>query len=115
PRMWLGHDLSFGRALYSGVFHSIMAFNNAGLSLYTNGLTRFSGDPTILLTVAFASIVGGLGFPVLLELRRHLWRPLQWSMHAKLTVYTTTLLYLGGSLMVTTLEWSNPTTLGALS
>ncbi|MBB4930122.1 Trk-type K+ transport system membrane component [Lipingzhangella halophila] len=115
PRMWLGHDLSLGAALYSGVFHAVSAFNNAGLSLYADSLTRFSGDPIILLTVAFATIVGGLGFPILLELRRHLWRPSHWTLHAKLTVYTTLLLYLGGSLVVIVLEWSNPATLGSLS
>lgn len=115
PRMWLAHDLPFGTALYSGVFHAISAFNNAGLSLYADSLTRFSGDAIILLTVAFATIAGGLGFPVLLELRKHLWHPFRWSLHAKLTVYTTLLLYLGGSVIVILLEWSNPATLGTLS
>ncbi|WP_393916508.1 TrkH family potassium uptake protein [Halostreptopolyspora alba] len=115
PRMWLAHDLPISAALYSGVFHAVSAFNNAGLSLYADSLTRFSGDAIILLTVAFATIAGGLGFPVLLELRRHLWHPFRWSLHAKLTVYTTLLLYLGGSVVVILLEWSNPATLGTLS
>ncbi len=72
PRMWLGYDIPLGSAVYSGVFHAVSAFNNAGLSLYDDSLMRFSGDAAILLTVAVATILGGLGFPVLLELRRHL-------------------------------------------
>ncbi len=115
PRMWLGHGMAPGDALYRGLFHSVSAFNNAGLSLYGDSLTRFSGDPVILLPVAVATILGGLGFPVLLELRRHLRTPRIWSLHTKLTVTTTALLFAGGAVAVTAMEWASPATLGHLS
>lgn len=107
PRLWLSHGMSPLEVLYSGAFHSIMAFNNAGLSLYDDSLTRFSGDPVILLPIAAATIVGGLGFPVLLELRRHLRSPRRWSLHTKLTMTTTGLLFAAGIVLVP--SWSGPT------
>lgn len=114
PRMWLGYDMSFGEALYSGFFHSISAFNNAGLSLYDDSLTRFSGDVLVLLPVAAAVFLGGIGFPVLLELRRQFRAPRKWSLHTKLTVTTTSILFAGGALLITLMEWHNPQTLGQL-
>ena len=58
------------RALYSAVFHSVSAFNNAGVSLYPDNLTAFRADVITIGIVSIAIILGGLGFPILLELRR---------------------------------------------
>lgn len=114
PRMWLGHGLPLPEAVYSGVFHSVSAFNNAGLSLYPDSLTRFAGDPLVLVPIMAATVLGGLGFPVLLELRKHLRTPRRWSLHTKMTVWTSLLLFVGGMVVVTALEWGNPATLGPL-
>ncbi|MBR8744622.1 TrkH family potassium uptake protein [Nocardiopsis sp. MG754419] len=114
PRMWLAYDFTLAEAVYSGFFHSIMAFNNAGLSLYDDSFTRFSGDALILFPVAMATILGGIGLPVLLELRRQLRGPHRWSLHTKLTVSTTAILFAAGILLVTAMEWNNPHTLGRL-
>src|SRR4029077_7466673 len=59
---------SIGSASWHGVFHSVSAFNNAGVSLYPGSLPRFSDDPVVILTIAAVIIVGGLGFPVLVDL-----------------------------------------------
>ena len=115
PRFWLAHDMAPLSALYRGVFHAVSAFNNAGLSLYTDSLTRFAADPLVVLPAALATILGGVGFPVLLELRRHLGRPRRWTLHTKLTVVTTALLFASGAVAVTALEWNNPATLGEMA
>ncbi|MDE0777340.1 MAG: TrkH family potassium uptake protein, partial [Nocardioides sp.] len=117
-RFWLGYDESPGRALYLGVFHSVSAFNNAGFALYSDSLVRFVDDPWICLPIAAAVISGGLGFPVILELRRQL-RPAggrrrSWSLHLKLTLVATAALLVVGTGFVTATEWNNPATLGAL-
>ncbi len=105
---------------YSAVFHSIAAFNNSGLSLYPDGLTRFVGDPIIVFTISAGFIVGGLGFPIIVELRRRhrlrrqtTTRP-KWSLHAKITLLTTAALIAVGVGCVTAFEWANPATLGPL-
>ena len=68
------------------MFHAVSAFNNAGFALFADSLMRFADDPWICLPIAVAVIAGGLGFPVLFELRRELRRPRAWSLHTKLTV-----------------------------
>ncbi len=113
-RFLLGYDMSPGRALYHGVFHAVSAFNNAGFALYSDNLMGYVTDPWICLPIAVAVIFGGLGFPVLFELRRHLGRPHDWSLHTKLTVSMTGVLLVGGTIFVTAAEWSNPGTLGPL-
>jgi potassium uptake TrkH family protein len=113
-RLWLSYDESFGRALGDGVFHSISAFNNAGFALYSDSLEGFVTDAWITLAIAVAIIVGGIGFPVLLELRHALFRPRAWSMHAKLTVGTTAVLLVAGAVAFLAFEWSNPETLQGL-
>jgi trk system potassium uptake protein len=113
-RFALGYDEPFGRALYLGVFHAVSAFNNAGFALYSDNLTQFVTDPWVCLPIAFAVIVGGLGFPVVLELRRQLGRPRLWTLHTRLTVWTTVGLLVLGTVFVTASEWGNPATLGHL-
>ena len=44
--------------------------------------------------IMLAVIVGGIGFPVLHDLRRDLRRPARWSVHTKITLFGTALLLL---------------------
>lgn len=114
-RLWLGYGEQPGRAAYLGVFHAIAAFNHAGFSLWSDSLAGFALDPLVLLPIAFAIILGSLGFPVLFELR-HGWRhPSRWTIHAKIVLSGTALLVVGGTAALTAMEWTNPNTLGAFS
>jgi trk system potassium uptake protein TrkH len=113
-RLWLGTDRDFGEAAWNGLFHGVAAFNNAGLSIFPDGLTSFASDPWVLGTIAIAVIAGGLGFPVWLELLRPS-PPPGLSLHTKLTLVTTAALLAFGTIAVTAFEWRNPATLGALS
>jgi trk system potassium uptake protein len=112
-RFVVGYDEPFGEAAYLGLFHAVSAFNNAGFALFSDSLMGFVSDPWICLPIAVAVIFGGLGFPVLFELRRQL-RPRRWSLHTKITVAMTGLLLGLGTLFVTANEWRNPETLGRL-
>ena len=113
-RFVFGYGEPVGRAVYLGVFHAVSAFNNAGFALYPDSLTRFVTDPWICLPIAAAVITGGLGFPVLFELRRQLRAPRRWSMHTKMTLTVTAALLAGATVFITASEWNNPATLGAL-
>ncbi len=114
-RLLLAYDESAGQAVWQGVFHSVSASNNAGFSLYDDSLTRFVGDPVVVLTICIAIIIGGIGFPVLFELARSWRTPRSWSLHTRLTVGGTVVLLGVGLAMMVALEWDNPDTLGALS
>jgi potassium uptake TrkH family protein len=113
-RFALGYDEPWPDALWLGVFHAVSAFNNAGFALYSDSLMRFATDPWICLPIASAVIAGGLGFPVLFELRRRLRRPRAWSLHTKIVLWATGAFLAGGTAFITALEWSNPGTLGPL-
>jgi potassium uptake TrkH family protein len=102
------------RSAYSAIFHSVAAFNNAGISLYSDNLSGFVNDPFVALPVSIAIITGGLGFPIMIELRRRL-RPRQWTLHTKITLATTAVLLVVGPVMVLAFEWRNPGTLGPMN
>ena len=52
-----GHD--FGQSLYFGIFHSVSAFCNAGLSLFDTSLESYGTTPFIHGTVAALVTLGG--------------------------------------------------------
>jgi Trk-type K+ transport system membrane component len=113
-RLWLSHGYGLGEALWSGVFHAVSAFNNAGFALWPDSLVRFSSDGVVLGAVSVAVILGGLGYPVLIEALRV--RPAsRWSVHTYLTLWVSAALTVLGALVVTLGEWRNPATLGSMS
>lgn len=104
------YDEPWPTALWNGLFHAVSAFNNAGFSTYSDSLMQFAGDPLVLVSMATALIIGGLGFPVLYELR-HRRRDKPWSIHARITLCGSAILLLGGALAILAYEWDNPATL----
>jgi Trk-type K+ transport system membrane component len=111
-RLWAGYDRGVGRAAYEGVFHAVSSYNNAGFALYSDSLIGFATDPFVCLPMAAAVVVGGLGIPVLLELRRELRTPKTWSVHTKIALLGSALLLVGGWATFAAFEWRNPATLG---
>ncbi len=101
-------------ALWHGVFHAVSAFNNAGFSTWSDSLTRFALDPAVLAPIMLAVVIGGLGFPVLYELRREPRRPARWSVHTKITLIGSFVLLVLGTAVFAVFEWNNPDTLGGL-
>ncbi len=106
--------VGLGEAAYQGLFHAVSAFNNAGFSLFSDSLVAFVGDWWLCLVIGLAVIAGGIGFPVWTELRGALTRPARWSMHTKITLGTTAILIVAGTVLVAASEWTNPATLGGL-
>ncbi|WP_102161223.1 TrkH family potassium uptake protein [Zhihengliuella halotolerans] len=113
-RFWLGYGETVQEAAWNGIFHSISAFNNAGFSLYSDSLMRYVDDWIVSLTIAGAVIIGGLGFPVLLELRKRFRRPHHWSMHTKIVLWGTAILLTAGTAFFTVIEWTNRAVFGDL-
>lgn len=111
-RLHFGHGLGWLEAGWSGLFHSVSAFNNAGFSIHADGLTRYAGDALILTPIMLAIVVGGIGFPVLHDLRLRLHDPRHWSLHTKLTLGGTLVLLLLGFCATLLFEWDNTRTIG---
>ena len=113
PSFALRYGHGWGEGAWYALFHSVSAFNNAGFALYADSLVRFAADPWVCLPICAAVILGGLGFPVLMQLRREIGRPLLWSMNTRLVLFGSVILLVGGTVYITALEWTNPATLGA--
>ena len=107
--------ISFLQATHLGVFHSVSAFNNAGFSILEGGLVRYADDWFVSLVIAATFILGGIGFPVVFELSKVIRQPKRWSLQTKITLSTTALLLVGGTVLIGLVEWNNDATLGALS
>jgi trk system potassium uptake protein TrkH len=78
------------------VFHSVSAFCNAGFALSDDGLIAFRGSLPINASIASLIIVGGIGFPVILDIagrarqRQDFWQRL--SVHTKFMLMGTAIL-----------------------
>ncbi|MNM17896.1 Ktr system potassium uptake protein B [compost metagenome] len=102
-------DMSAGKAVYYGIFHSISIFNNAGFDLFGDvhgpfsGLTRYAEDPVVNITAMLLIFLGGIGFIVLSDLvdfpkRRRL------TLHSKVVLTTSAILIGAGALFFFWLE-----------
>ena len=113
-RFAIGYGEPVGRAVWLGVFHSVSSFNNAGFALFSDSFIQYATDPLICLPICAAIIIGGLGFPVIIQLRKHLGRTLKWTMNTRIVVAGTIVLLVTGWAYITAIEWNNPATLGPL-
>lgn len=98
-------EFGFPKGAWFGLFHAVSAFNNAGFDLFGDfrSLTAYVADPTVSLSIAILIIIGGLGFPVILNVyqRRSFGALL---LHAKLVLVTTVFLLALGTVLILALE-----------
>ncbi len=113
-RLRFGHGEPWADALWNGAFQAVSAFTNAGIASYSEGMVRFVADPVVLVPIMLGVIVGGIGMPVLYDLRQQPRNPGRWSLHTKITLLGTAVLLPAGMLATLLFEWNNPGTLGAL-
>ena len=111
-------EFGWENAVKWGVFHSISAFCNAGFDILGclqpgSSVAVFQNDPVVLLTLIALIGLGGLGFFVWEEVvRLHSWK--KFSVYTKLVLLASTVLLLGGAVLICLLEWNNPATLGPM-
>lgn len=108
----LGENL--GEGVWHGVFYAISAFNNAGFVPTADGLTPYAGDWWIGLPIIVGVFIGSLGFPVILNVARRWRSPRRWNLHTKLTLTTSAVLVVVGTVAIGAFEWRNTDTLGAM-
>lgn len=106
--LWQGDGLTTEHRIGLSVFHSISAFCNAGFDITGASMLPYRSSGLAHLVIVPLIVIGGIGFPVIHELgarSMHWWRgrrsgqvvahrPL--SLHARLVLMTTLVLYLGG-------------------
>lgn len=101
-----------GSRAWWSIFHAVSAFCNAGFSLSHGNLGGFSHSWSICFTIMALIVVGGIGFPVIDEVRQRLvdiWqrrRPRRLSLHARVVFAMSAGLIAVVALMLLILEWS---------
>jgi trk system potassium uptake protein TrkH len=68
----------------------------------------------ILVPVMVGIVIGGMGFPVLVDLYRTRARWAGLTLHSKVTLAATSALLVAGFLVLTAFEWRNPATFGTM-
>ena len=106
---WWTMGYSLPAAVKSGVFHAISAFNNAGFSLLSDSLERYAADPVTNLVIGGLILIGGLGFTVVVDLRRYVRERLagrrpRLSLHSRLVLTTTAVLLAGAFVLLLAFE-----------
>jgi trk system potassium uptake protein len=102
--------LPVGQAVWHGVFMAGASFTNAGFMSLPDGVAFIAGNHLTMLALMVSVIIGGLGLPVLHEVRQ--WDKGRWSLHARLTLWGTAVLFLAGTVVTLGFEWDNAATLG---
>jgi trk system potassium uptake protein len=113
-------QFGWSKGIWFGLFHSISAFNNAGFALLPDNLVSYVDNPIVIGTIGTLIIVGGIGYPVIMEafvgLRDRRKQPnFRWSLHLKVVVMTTLMLLAAGTIAFWGTELNNPKTLAPLS
>lgn len=101
-------------ALWEAPFYAAMAFTNTGFTPNVGGVTVFADDYFVLTLLMIGVFLGSIGFPVIYTLAKHVWHVRKWSLHTKLTLITTVLLFVLGAAVFLVLEYNNPKTFGSM-
>ena len=101
----------YQKAYYS-IFHSIASFNNAGFSLFDQGLFNYYCRNAYVLQfiIAVLIILGGIGFPVIKNIVESLKKKgnlrVKWSLNTRIVVFTSLVLIGVGMLSFLAFEWN---------
>ncbi len=107
------------KGIWYSIFHAISAFCNAGFDLMGevsgpfSSLTYYVNNFTITITISLLIILGGIGFPVIIDIIKNK-KISKLSLHSKIVLFSTAILIVFGMLLILLLEYNNPKTLGKL-
>lgn len=115
-------DYGWHQGVWLAIFHSVSAWNNAGFSLFSDGLIRYQSSWLVVFTITMLIIFGGIGYQVILE--TYLWlrdrllnktTNLVLSLDFKVACSTTLILLFTGTIAFFIIETKNIKTFGSLN
>ncbi|MET3575701.1 TrkH family potassium uptake protein [Bhargavaea ullalensis] len=98
---------SFGDALLNGMFHAVTSTTNAGFTIQPDSLAFYFNDYFVQLITMALIVLGAIGFPVLIEVKRFLSSKepgFRFSLFTKITTSTFGILMLAGAAVILLLE-----------
>lgn len=106
-----------GNAIFYSFFHSISSFCNAGISFFhfltEQNLGMYKTNYLFLATTSFLTFFGGLGFitwhEIMMHTRAYFFssKPHRFSLHSKIILYGTAIIFLVTALLFWCLEYNN--------
>lgn len=110
-------DMDIEDEVFFSIFHAISAFCNAGFSNIAQGLGNpqiLNGNYLIFWTIGFLVILGGIGYPVLVEMKKFIKRKINreptgtnFDLNARIVLGMTAFLLLSGTLLLAIFEWNS--------
>lgn len=95
-------DYPIGKAIRISIFHSISAFNNAGIDIMGGGfrsLIDYKSNVLLMLVTCALIILGGIGYYVIQEIA-HKRSFKHFSLHTKIVLCMTAVLLIGGTILL---------------
>ncbi len=99
-------------ATWQAFYIGASAFTNTGFLPLESGMSEFSSNYWFLTVLFVGVFLGSIGYPVIFALWAQWRNPHHWSVHVKLTLFTTLILLAAGAIAFTALEWTNSATFG---
>ena len=113
-------ELGLLKGIWYSIFHAISAFCNAGFDLMGSitgeysSLMSFVSNTLINFVICGLIILGGIGFPVLLDVINNK-KYSKLNVHSKLVINTSAILIIIGFLLIFIAAFDNAGSLGGLS
>ncbi len=109
---WM-REFSIPDSIYFGIFHSVAAFCTAGFSPFSNSLMNYRSSLIVNSTINIVSLLGAIGFFVLLDLYSYGYRkskrlvPARLTLHSRMALLVTGIVVLAGAVIIFISEkWS---------
>lgn len=112
-------QFGLSKGIWYSVFHAISAFCNAGFDLMGSvsgpftSLNSYVNNFTVSMTVCSLIVLGGLGFPVVLDIVRKR-RFSKLNVHSKVVLFSTATLIFVGALFIFLIEFNQKATMADL-
>lgn len=102
------HSYPLDEAVGYAIFHSVSAFNNAGIDLFGNkSFIPFQNDYLLNITTAILIILGGIGFFVIIDVISRGFRFNKFNTHTKVVLSYTAFLLVVGTILIYLCELNN--------
>ncbi|MGE7759921.1 TrkH family potassium uptake protein [Peribacillus sp. NPDC097895] len=109
---FLDYYPSWKEAFLQGLFASVCATTNAGMDITGESYIPYANDYFVQMITIIQIIIGAIGFPVLIEVKKYLSRknseyPFRFSLFTKLTTITYGVLLVIGTILILLLEFQH--------
>lgn len=109
-----GYYEHWSDAFFNGFYQAISAVTNSGFDVTGHSILPYARDYFFLFWIMFFIFIGGIGFPVIMDVRSWLKSyfkkkkvhqlPYRFSLFTKISLLTFTVLFIGGTLLIFALE-----------